>query len=153
MNEEQTLENEAANKHLDLMTTDDARIDIKSQVKTFANNFQKKCSNKNLDINILVQDYGIFKDTIKKRIQTNSIYRDENENLIHCIRDYVEKIIFSKNYSLIFNRIAIECEEQDLSIQNRISSLHWVTPTMLDTILNENLPYVRETIYQAINGK
>jgi hypothetical protein len=152
LNEEQTLENEAADKHLNLMTTDDARIDIKSQVKTFANNFHKKCSNKNIHIDILVHDYGIFKDTIKKRIQTNSIYRDENEDLIHRIRDYVEKIIFSKDYSLIFNRIGIECEEKDLSIQNRISSLHWITPTMLDTILNENIPNVRETIYKAING-
>ena len=61
--------------------------------------------------------------------------------------------IDSQNYSLIFNRIAIECEEQDLAIQNRISSLHWVTPTMLEAILNENIPNVHETIYKAINGK
>ncbi|CAF1427494.1 unnamed protein product [Adineta steineri] len=152
LNEQQTLENEAASKHLDLMTTDDARIDIKSQVKTFANNFQKKCSNKNIHIDTLIQDYGAFKDTIKKRIQTNSIYRDESEDLIHRVRDYVEKIIFSKNYSLIFNRIATECEEQDLSIQNRISSLHWVTPTMLDAVLNENTSNVGETLYKAINA-
>ncbi|CAF1465297.1 unnamed protein product [Adineta steineri] len=152
LNEQQTLENEAASKHLDLMTTDDARIDIKSQVKTFANNFQKKCSNKNIHIDTLIQDYGTFKDTIKKRIQTNSIYRDESEDLIHRVRDYVEKIIFSKNYSLIFNRIATECEEQDLSIQNRISSLHWVTPTMLDAVLNENTSNVGETLYKAINA-
>jgi len=75
LNEEQSLENEAASKHLDLMTTDDARIDIKSQVKTFANTFHKKCSNKNIHIDSLIQDYGTFKDTIKQRIQTNSIYR------------------------------------------------------------------------------
>jgi hypothetical protein len=75
---------------------------------------------------------------------------DENEDLIPRLRDYVEKIIFSKNYSLIFNRLSITCEEQDLSIQNRISSLHWVTPTMLDTVLNET---AREAIYKAINGK
>jgi hypothetical protein len=72
LNEEQ---NDAADKHLDLMNTEDARIDIKSQVKTFANNFHKKCSNKNTSIDILVQEYGTFKDTIEKRIQTNSIYR------------------------------------------------------------------------------
>jgi hypothetical protein len=135
------------------MTTDDARIDIKSQVKTFANNFNKKCSNKNLSIDILIQDYETFKDSIKKRIHTNSIYRGENEDLIHRVRDYIEKIIFEKNYLLIFNRIAIECEEQDLSIQNRISSLHWITPAMLDTVLNEDLPNVREDVYKAINGK
>ncbi len=66
----------------------------------------------------------------------------ENEDLIHRVRGYVEKIIFAKNDSLIFNHIATECKEQDLSIQNRISSLHWVIPTMLDAILNENNSHV-----------
>jgi hypothetical protein len=78
MNDENTLENEAATKHLDIMTTDDARLDIKSQVKHFATNFLKKCSNKNVPIETLIQDYAAFKDTLKKRIQTNSIYRGRN---------------------------------------------------------------------------
>jgi hypothetical protein len=80
LNDEQTLETEAATKHLDAMTTDDARADIKSQVKTFGNNFHKKCSNKSINIDTLVQDYGTFKDLIKKRIQTNSLYRGKNQN-------------------------------------------------------------------------
>jgi hypothetical protein len=75
MNDEYSLENEAATKHLDLMTTDDARLDIKTQVKSFANNFHKKCSSKNVHIQTLIQDYGAFRDALKKRIQTNSIYR------------------------------------------------------------------------------
>ena len=78
LNEEQTAENEDASKHLDLMITDDARVDIKSQVKTFANGFHKKCSNKNTNIDILIQEYGAFKDMIKKRIQTNSLYRGKS---------------------------------------------------------------------------
>jgi hypothetical protein len=57
------------------MTTDDARLDIKSQVKSFANAFYKKCSNKNIHIDTLIQEYGTFKDSLKKRIQTNPIYR------------------------------------------------------------------------------
>jgi hypothetical protein len=77
---------------------------------------------------------------------------DENEDLILRVRDYLEKIIFSRNYLFIFNRIAIVCEEKDLSIQNRISSLHWITAPMLDTVLNENILMAREAIYKAING-
>jgi hypothetical protein len=75
MGDENSLENEAAIKHLDIMTTDDARLDIKTQVKTFANTFLKKCSNKNVSIETLIQDYGAFKDGLRKRIQTNLIYR------------------------------------------------------------------------------
>lgn len=78
---------------------------------------------------------------------------DENEDLISRVRDYLEKIIFSRNYLLIFNRIAMSCEEKDLSIQKRISSLHWITAPMLDTVLNENLPAAYDAIYKAINGK
>ena len=57
------------------MTTDDARLDIKSQVKTFANNFQKRCANKNASVEALIADYAAFKDALKKRIQTSPIYR------------------------------------------------------------------------------
>lgn len=57
------------------MSSDDARTDLKSQVKMFVNQFQKKCSNKTISIDILVQDYSNFKETITKRIQTNAIYR------------------------------------------------------------------------------
>ena len=53
---------------------------------------------------------------------------------------------------MIFNRIAIACEEKDLSIQNRITSLHWITAPMLDTVLNENIPTAREAVFKAING-
>ena len=89
---------------------------------------------------------------MKKRVQTNSIYQNEHDDVIHRIRDYLERVVFSKNYSSIFNRIAIECEEQDLAIQNRISSLHWITPMMLDAVLNEDILNVREELYRAING-
>ena len=78
---------------------------------------------------------------------------DENEDLIYRVRDYVEKIIFSRDYSYVFNRIAIACEEKDLSIQNRISSLHWITAPMLDTVLNESVSAAHEAIFKAINGK
>ncbi|CAF1444269.1 unnamed protein product [Rotaria sordida] len=150
--EEHALEHEAASKHLEIMTTDDARLDIKSQVKTFANNFHKKCANKNIQLDTLIQDYGSFRETLKKRLLTNPIYRDENEDLILRVRDYIERIIFSRDYSFIFNRIAIICEDKDLSIQNRISSLHWITAPMLDTVLNENISIAREAIYKAINA-
>ena len=64
LNDEHALENEAAIKHLDEMTTDDARLDIKTQVKQFANSFNKKCSNKNITIDTLIQEYGVFKDAL-----------------------------------------------------------------------------------------
>lgn len=74
-NEEHALEQEAANKLLDAMITNNARDDIKSQVKDFAHSFHKKCSNKSIQIDTLIQDYASFKDALKKRIQTNLTYR------------------------------------------------------------------------------
>ncbi|CAF1023569.1 unnamed protein product [Adineta ricciae] len=150
-NDEQAIEHEAASKHLDTMKTDDARADIKVQVKTFSSHFHKKCMNKNVHIDALIQDYATFKDALKKRIHTHPIYQHENEDLIHSVRDYLEKIVFTRDYSSIFLRIAITCEEKDLSIQNRISSLHWITAPMLDTVINENIPAAHDAIYKAIN--
>lgn len=83
----------------------------------------------------------------------NLLSLDENEELIPRVRDYLERIIFTRDYSLIFNRIASSSEEKDLSIQNRISSLHWITAPMLDTVLNENIPAAHEAVYKAINGR
>lgn len=62
-------------KYLDRVKNESARSDIKSEVKIFANNFHKKCSNKNVSIDTLIQDYGGFKDALKKRLQTHSAYR------------------------------------------------------------------------------
>ena len=177
MNDEQTIEVKTANEYLDGLLTDDARIDIKSQVKTFINIFNKKCSSKTASIESLRDEYGTFFDGIKKRIRTNPIYRsnfsismirttmdsvmiicfycrlDENEDLFNRIRDYAEKISFPKNYLSLFSRIATVCEEKDLSIQNRITSLQWITAPMLDSNLNENISSVRESMFKAMNGK
>ena len=83
---------------------------------------------------------------------TNLTYRDENEDLILRVRDYVEKAIVTRNYGLIFHRITTVCEEKDLAIQHHISSLHWTTTPMLDAVLNESLPHVVDALYKAING-
>ena len=77
INDEPTLENEAALRYLDRIKNDNARSDIKSEVKTFANNFHKKCANKNVSIDSLIQEYGTFKDALKKRLQTHSAYRGQ----------------------------------------------------------------------------
>lgn len=81
INDEPSVENEAATRYLDRIKNDNARSDIKSEVKTFANSFHKKCSNKNVSIDGLIQEYGTFKDALKKRIQTHSIYRGNHSNL------------------------------------------------------------------------
>lgn len=75
LNDEQTLENEDDGKDLDLISTDDARMDMKTQVKNFANSFQKKCANQKMSLDILAEDYANFKEIIAQRMQTNSIYR------------------------------------------------------------------------------
>lgn len=77
---------------------------------------------------------------------------DENEDLFVHVRDYLERIIFSRDYLPVFNRIAISCEEKDLAIQHRISSLHWITTSMLDTVLDENIPVAHDSIFKAMNG-
>jgi hypothetical protein len=73
-NDEQHLEQEAANKHLEQMSTDDARLDLKAQVRSFANYFHKKCLNKNIELELLIQEYSAFRETMKKRFLNNTVY-------------------------------------------------------------------------------
>lgn len=74
-NEEQLIEHEASTKYLDFITNDDVRSDIKAQVKNFAQQFHKKCSNSQIPLENLVQDYATFRDLIKIRVQTHSMYQ------------------------------------------------------------------------------
>jgi Rab5 GDP/GTP exchange factor len=86
------------------------------------------------------------------RINHLCSFTDEVEDLIPHVRDYLERIIFVRHYLPIFECIAYNCEEKDLAIQNRISSLHWISAPMIDTVLNEDISTAADAMYKAING-
>lgn len=66
--------------------------------------------------------------------------------------DYTERYILTRLYHSIFCHPSTGDEERDLMIQNRIRSLHWVTATQLDTLINEHDTAIRHELDNAITG-
>ena len=68
------------------------------------------------------------------------------------VMDYSERYILTRLYMSLFCSPSTTDEEQDLKTQKRIRSLHWVTTSMLDTVINENDPAIRHELDSAITG-
>ena len=66
--------------------------------------------------------------------------------------DNVEKIIMTRLYRTLFCPPYTDDEQKDLAIQNRIRRLRWITPAMLDAVIDESNPRVRELIERAQTG-
>ena len=55
-------------------------------------------------------------------------------------------------YRTLFCPPYTDDEQKDLAIQNRIRRLRWITPAMLDAVIDEGNPRVRELIERAQTG-
>lgn len=66
--------------------------------------------------------------------------------------DFIEKYLLTRLYRVVFCPISTDDEEQDLAIQRRIRSLHWVTSHLLDTQINEQEEAIRNLVDNAITG-
>lgn len=68
------------------------------------------------------------------------------------LMDYIEKYIMTRLYRALFCPPTTDDEENDLAIQNRIRSLHWINAHILDSQITEMEENVRELVDQAITG-
>jgi hypothetical protein len=68
------------------------------------------------------------------------------------IMDYAERYVLTRLYRVLFCPHTTGDEEKDLAIQNRIRSLHWITASQLDLIVNDADPEIRQELDTAITG-
>lgn len=72
---------------------------------------------------------------------------------IEKLMDFMEKYIMTRLYRAVFCPFTTDDEEQDLSIQNRIRSLHWVSVEQLGAQFQLGDPNVRALVDSAITGR
>ncbi|XP_012942891.1 rab5 GDP/GTP exchange factor isoform X2 [Aplysia californica] len=124
-----------------------AAVEISKQVRGFIERIQYNQDVNILDLSEMVQDfYGILSD----KLNTQPVFRGFSQEVIEKILDYTERYILTRLYPSIFYSLTMTDEERDLAIQTRIRSLHWVTATQLDTLINENDPTIRHELDSAI---
>ena len=71
---------------------------------------------------------------------------------LETLMGFMEKYILTRLYRSVFCPITTEDEVMDLTIQNRIRSLHWITTHMLDAQINDKDPTARALVEKAITG-
>ena len=69
--------------------------------------------------------------------------------MVDKILDYAERYVLTRLHTVIFELLD---EEKDLQLQNRIRSLHWVSPDQLETLINENDHTIQYELDSAITG-
>ncbi|KAJ8872992.1 hypothetical protein PR048_026608 [Dryococelus australis] len=91
-----------------------------------------------------------FYQVFWKRMDTNPVYSDVDQERKEILLDYVEKYAMTCLHDLLFCPQSTSDEEKDLYIQERIRQLSWVNAKHLDCRINETQSEVRDLVYTAI---
>ena len=82
---------------------------------------------------------------------------DHLETPVNCMSDPaqytmedVEKYVMTRLYRYVFSPETKDDEKRDLALQKRVQDLHWVTPEMLCSPLDEENPQVSDYVSKAI---
>ncbi|CAH1801890.1 unnamed protein product [Owenia fusiformis] len=110
-------------------------LDISKQVRAFIEKIQVFADSPVEELSEMVQD---FYQIITDRINTLPVYKGMDQNTIDTLMDFIEKYILTRIYRIVFCPVTTTDEEDDLAIQNRIRSLHWITREQIDCKIYEN---------------
>ncbi|CAH8853577.1 unnamed protein product [Trichobilharzia szidati] len=86
---------------------------------------------------MIVQD---FYHNISNRISNNPMYSSLSVQTRDSILNSVERFVTTWIYFWAFASPTTDDENVDLKLQEKIRSLHWVTPYLLDSPINPNSP-------------
>lgn len=147
------------NEDLDKVKTENREL-IASIAKTPAEKDVRKCIHS--FVNSILQNKDIkrieelseitqnFYQVFAKRMETNVNYADVNTEIREKLLDYVERYTITLLYRILFCPPFTKDEEKDLTIQNRIRQLNWVSGKNLECRIHETSSEVRELVYTSI---
>ena len=76
---------------------------------------------------------------------------EEIEKLIEAIMIFVESVVSTNIYDIVFPLIMTEFEDNDINIQKRIRSFYWITSDMIGTCLDENSILYRDFYEESLS--
>nr|XP_039271310.1 rab5 GDP/GTP exchange factor-like isoform X1 [Styela clava] len=127
-----------------------AAKDVMKQCRSF---MEKLVVNREMSVeeqSELVQD---FYQSMADRLTTHPVFSSySSEKDQEGIMDNVEKFLMTRLYRSIFCSDHTDDESQDLAVQKKIRSLHWITTEMLDAQLNEERVDAAAAIDKAITA-
>ncbi|XP_013421873.1 rab5 GDP/GTP exchange factor [Lingula anatina] len=124
-----------------------AALDVSKHIRALIEKIQQ-----NPDVTVdehseIIQD---FYQSMGDRLQTHPVYKGLTHTTSDKLMDYMEKYIMTRLYRAVFCSMWSDDEEQDLIIQKRIRSLHWVSEQNLEASISVNEPSVRALVDSAI---
>ncbi|XP_074643074.1 rab5 GDP/GTP exchange factor-like [Tubulanus polymorphus] len=122
-------------------------LDVSKQVRSFIEKFQSVGEIPIDELSEMVQD---FYQAMNDRLLSNAVFKGMTQETVDTLMDFMERYIMTRLYRTVFCPLQTDDEEQDLSIQNHIRSLHWISAQQLDANIKENDLEVRAMIDQAI---
>lgn len=127
-----------------------ASSDIMKQCKAFMDKLIDNKASKIDEQSELVQE---FYEVMTHRITTHQVFtKYSSEKDKDRIMDNIEKYLMTKVYRIVFCSEHTDDESQDLAVQKKIRSLHWITTDMLDAQFKEDDHKVSEAMDNAITA-
>lgn len=125
-----------------------AEKDVRKCIHSFVNNIlQNKDIKRVEELSELTQN---FYQVFGKRMENSPNYADVTPETRERLLDYVERYTMTLLYRILFCPPSTTDEEKDLTIQNRIRQLNWVSGKNLECRIHETSSDVRELVYTSI---
>ncbi|CAH8572870.1 unnamed protein product [Schistosoma bovis] len=112
-----------------------ANADISRHVSKLMEQLEPIRSSNINQASMIVQD---FYHNLSNRISNNPMYSNLSPKTKESVLNSVERFVTTWIYFWAFASPTTDDEEIDLKLQEKIRSLHWVTPYLLDSPINPN---------------
>ncbi|CAD5125602.1 DgyrCDS13803 [Dimorphilus gyrociliatus] len=89
-------------------------------------------------------------NSVAEKLETENAFIKLNMSERRTILDKLEKCVCQLTYSEVFS--PPDDEQEDLTLQNRIRSLHWLNAQLLDAGIDETKPAASEALDSAIHA-
>ncbi|XP_038059266.1 rab5 GDP/GTP exchange factor-like isoform X2 [Patiria miniata] len=123
-----------------------AAQDLNKQCRLFVEKIQRATHLSVDEQSEMVQD---FYAAMGERIKSHVAFKGSSQDQLEGMLDNIEKVIMTRLYRTLFCPPYTDDEQKDLAVQNRIRRLRWILPAMLDAVIDESSPRVRELIERA----